>query len=109
MISPFKAILGDSYKGVEKRLEEAIHLRFGLPARTPKRLKDRIKEADRICAWHEAVQLAGFSAAEADRFFGHPPGNCRLTLVPEPPDRAQGAFLTRHAALLAEIEAAHPA
>ena len=32
MISPFKAVLGDGYKGVEKRLLAAIHLRFGLPA-----------------------------------------------------------------------------
>lgn len=104
MISPFKAILGDSYKGVEKRLEEAIHLRFGLPAQTPKRLKDRIKQADRICAWHEAVQLAGFSVDEADRFFGHPPEHCRLTLIPEPPELAQATFLARHADLLAQIE-----
>ena len=32
MISPFKAIIGDSYKAVEARLLAAIHLRFGLPA-----------------------------------------------------------------------------
>ena len=32
MISPFKAVIGDSYKAVEKRLLAAIHLRFGLPA-----------------------------------------------------------------------------
>ena len=31
MISPFKAVIGDSYKAVEKRLLAAIHLRFGLP------------------------------------------------------------------------------
>ncbi len=33
MISPFKAVVGGGYKVVEKRLEAAIHLRFGLPAR----------------------------------------------------------------------------
>ena len=38
MISPFKAVLGDAYKDVEARLTEAIHLRFGLPARAPLRL-----------------------------------------------------------------------
>ena len=32
MISPFKAVIGDSYKAVEHRLLAAIHLRFGLPA-----------------------------------------------------------------------------
>ncbi|MFN5524163.1 YfbR-like 5'-deoxynucleotidase, partial [Bradyrhizobium sp.] len=29
MISPFKAVLGGSYKSVEKRLLGAIHIRFG--------------------------------------------------------------------------------
>ena len=33
MISPFKAVIGDAYKAVERRLLTAIHLRFGLPAR----------------------------------------------------------------------------
>src|SRR5215208_5045325 len=35
MISPFKAVLGDSYKATERRLLAAIHLRFGLPAELP--------------------------------------------------------------------------
>ena len=38
MISPFKAVIGDSYKAVEKRLLAAIHLRFGLPAKLPENL-----------------------------------------------------------------------
>ena len=32
MISPFKAVIGDAYKAVERRLLAAIHRRFGLPA-----------------------------------------------------------------------------
>src|SRR5437016_621650 len=32
MISPFKAVIGGSYKTIERRLLAAIHLRFGLPA-----------------------------------------------------------------------------
>src|ERR1700750_2820592 len=35
MISPFKAVIGDSYKKVEARLQAAIHIRFGLPAVLP--------------------------------------------------------------------------
>ena len=35
MISPFKAVIGDSYKVVENRLLAAIHLRFGLPPKLP--------------------------------------------------------------------------
>ena len=34
MISPFKAVIGDAYKAVERRLLMAIHRRFGLPAQS---------------------------------------------------------------------------
>lgn len=105
MISPFKAVLGDSYKDVEARLEHAIHARFGLPAQTPASTKRLIKKADNICAWFEATQLAGFSEVESDRFFGHPPRGLTLNLAPEPTETAQAAFIARTVALLAEIEA----
>ncbi len=103
MISPFKAILGDSYKGVETRLEQAVHLRFGLPAITPAKLKKQIKRADMICAWFEAVQLAGFSKTEANQFFGKPPPEINLTLEPKPVGLAQSEFLARHEALLTDM------
>ena len=35
MISPFKAALGLDYKIFEEKLETAIHIRFGIPAKTP--------------------------------------------------------------------------
>jgi len=73
MISPFKAVIGDSYKAVEHRLLGAIHLRFGLPPRLPQALTDLIKAADRNAAYLEATRLAGFDPAEARRFFGPPP------------------------------------
>ncbi len=100
MISPFKALLGEGYKAVEQRLQEAIHIRFGLPPVTPAALKRLIKKADMICAWFEATQLAGFSAAEADAFFGHPPETIRLRLAPKPITEAQSAFLERFRQLL---------
>jgi uncharacterized protein len=109
MISPFKAILGESYKGVEARLQEAVHLRFGLKAITPAALKKVIKKADNICAWFEAVQLAGFSQAEADGFFGVPPEGIRLKLSPLPAIEAQAAFLKRFGeiqSIIAQQEAA---
>ena len=65
MISPFKAALGVDYKAFEHRLERAIHLRFGLPAEVPPRIRALVKQADRASAYFEAVQLAGFSPAEA--------------------------------------------
>ncbi|MEM7663947.1 MAG: HD family hydrolase [Pseudomonadota bacterium] len=109
MISPFKAILGDSYKDIEQRLEEAIHLRFGLPARTPKSLKKMIKHADRVCAWFEAIQLAGFKPEEADKFFGHPPDTISLDLVPDPAEDAQAQFIAKHVELLTAVEAGRAA
>ena len=72
MISPFKAVIGDSYKAVEKRLLAAIHLRFGLPPKLPERLQDLIKAADRSAAYLEATRLAGFAEDEARKFFGPP-------------------------------------
>ncbi|HEX2800710.1 MAG TPA: HD family hydrolase, partial [Phenylobacterium sp.] len=79
MISPFKAALGVDYKQFETRLENAIHTRFGLPARTPDAIKRLIKTADRACAFFEATQLAGFSHAESLEVFGAPPGGYGLT------------------------------
>jgi len=73
MISPFKAVIGDAYKAVEQRLLAAIHVRFGLPAKSPPELEELIKTADREAAYLEATRLAGFGAAEARRFFGRPP------------------------------------
>ncbi len=74
MISPFKAIMGGDYKEVEARLLAAIHLRFSLPAITPAGLKIRIKRADRVAAFYEAILLAGFKEDEAVQFFGRPRG-----------------------------------
>jgi uncharacterized protein len=73
MISPFKAVIGDSYKVVEKRLLAAIHLRFGLPPVLPQEIEMLVKAADHGAAYFEATRLAGFDAAEARRFFGKPP------------------------------------
>jgi len=72
MISPFKAALGVDYKAFELRLLAAIHLRFGLPAKTSDALTRKIKKADRVAAYLEATQLAGFSLDEAAKFFGKP-------------------------------------
>lgn len=100
MISPFKAALGFDYKGFEAKLEAAIHLRFGLPAHPPAVVKGVIKRADIICAYFEAVQLAGFSEEEAKRIFGAPPRTIRLKLAPLPTGQVQEAFLKRFRALI---------
>src|SRR5690554_5944558 len=61
MISPVKAAIGPGYGELDERLAAAIHLRFGLPAQIPVKVKRAIKKADRLSAWLEAVQIAGFS------------------------------------------------
>ena len=105
MISPFKALLGEGYKAVEARLQEAIHIRFGLPPVTPAKLKKLVKKADMICAWFEATQLAGFEVDEANRFFGEPPEGIRLRLAPKAVPDAQEAFLARFRQLMTEMGA----
>ncbi|MEL7463965.1 MAG: HD family hydrolase [Pseudomonadota bacterium] len=103
MISPFKAALGLDYRAFEDRLEAAVHVRFGLPAKTPDALKKRIKRADRVSAYLEATQLAGFTAAEAGRLFARPrfEGWSLIRLEPKAPGAAQAAFLERFAELSA--------
>jgi 5'-deoxynucleotidase YfbR-like HD superfamily hydrolase len=99
MISPFKAVIGESYKSVEARLLGAIHLRFGLPPVTPPAIKALTKKADKVAAFLEATQLAGFSVEESCRYFGDPrplPAPIdRTTLVPLPAAKAQQTFLDR--------------
>ncbi len=101
MISPFKAVVGGGYKVVEKRLEAAVHLRFGLSAHPSRDLKARIKKADTVAAFFEATELAGFSVAEARKFFGLPRGITRDRLPVEPmaATEAQARFLERFHAL----------
>lgn len=74
LISPFKAAIGLDYKAFEMRLLEAIHIRFGVPARLPERIGALIKRADRAAAYAEATRLAGFSEAEGAKYFGRPRG-----------------------------------
>ena len=55
---------------MELEILRAIHVRFGLPASIPKSIKAKIKKADKVSAWLEAMEIAGFSKHEADKFFG---------------------------------------
>lgn len=104
MISPFKAAIGDRYKGVEAALEAAIHVRFGLPAHLPPEIRAAIKRADRVAAFSEAVDLAGFTVTEARKVLGYRrkaryPGR----LVALPPAEATTEYLDRFGSLMAEM------
>ena len=99
MISPFKAALGLNYRAFEHRLEAAIHLRFGLPARLPAPVSTLIKRADRASAYFEATQLAGFTLEEGLLYFGAPAGGFHTVLAPLPVLEAQAQYLARYEAL----------
>ena len=99
MISPVKAAVGPGYAEMDARLAAAIHLRFGLPAALPVRVKRAIKAADKVSAWIEATRLAGFAEREADRLFGRPDAALLREIVPRPPAEARAAFAKRLAAL----------
>jgi 5'-deoxynucleotidase YfbR-like HD superfamily hydrolase len=101
LISPFKAAVGLDYRAFERQLLEAIHRRFGLPPALPESVANAIKAADRVAAYYEATALAGFTLAEANRYFGVPrgvPDNLRqrlATLAAKPIAAAQQEFLVR--------------
>ena len=96
MISPFKAALGVDYKAFENKLLAAIHLRFGLPTTISNGLTSSIKNADRMAAYLEATQLAGFSIPEGETFFGIPKGlsGFDATLVPQATNEAKAEYLS---------------
>lgn len=105
MISPVKAAVGAGYSELDDRLMAAIHIRFGLPAKTPVAIKKKIKKADKISAWLEATQIAGFSAAESNKLFGAPDETViqGLKIHLRPPVETRAAFTARHAALMAAL------
>ena len=95
LISPFKAAVGLDYKAFERRLARAIHIRFGLAPDMAPGEAALIKRADRIAAFFEATQLAGFSVLEGRKFFGTPRGVAAPRLSPLSTLEAQGAYLER--------------
>ena len=99
LITPFKNAVGLDYRALERRLLQAIHIRFALPAALPKAAAALVKRADRAAAYLEATQLAGFAAPEARRFFGSPRGLEDVTLAPWPPAEAKRRFLERYGEL----------
>ena len=102
MISPVKSAVGPDYDELDKRLAAAIHIKFGLPAAIPVTIKKQIKKADKISAWMEATQIAGFDEAEANKFFGKPDPKLidGLEIHLRPPVEARKAYTNRHNDLL---------
>jgi uncharacterized protein len=107
LISPFKAMLSEDYRDVEQRLMKAVSLRFGI-AKVSADLQKLTKKADRLAAYHEATQLAGFSEKDAVAIFGAAPKlpvDLALLLEPLTPVEAKKRFLARFSVLF-EVDAA---
>lgn len=102
MISPVKAAVGPNYGLLDDKLMAAIHIRFGLPAQLPATIKKQIKAADKISAWLEAVQIAGFTATEADKLFGKidPDMAKMLQIRLRPPVEVRHDFTMKHKQLM---------
>ena len=105
MISPVKSAVGPGYGALDDRLAAAIHIRFGLPAQVPTVVKKQIKKADRISAWLEATQIAGFTRKEAGKLFGVPNHSLirDFSIILRPPIDARNDFTARHKALLHQL------
>lgn len=105
MISPVKAAVGPGYEVLDQRLTAAIHIKYGLPAQLPKTIKAQIKRADKVSAWMEATQIAGFSETEANKLFGRPKPEiiAGLTIDLHPPLIVRQRLIVRHQALLTQM------
>lgn len=113
LISPFKSAIGLDYKTFENGLLTAIHLRFGLPPSPPASISKAIKSADRVAAYFEATQLAGFEEAEAAKLFSAPQdlptklranfGDHQIVLTPLAPPQSQQQYLAHFNDLLARL------
>jgi len=105
MISPFKAAIGLDYKDFENRLLAAVHIRFGLPPDPVPALAKLIKRADRLSAWFEATQLAGFSDADAAKYFPRPQFEWAeaIRLKPQSANAAKRAYLAKFRQLYLQV------
>ncbi len=106
LISPFKALVGDTYAVIEERLLQTIFQKFGLENHLNPTYQRKIKEADQSAAYCEARQLVGFSEEEAkDHFL--PPNDyddllplCKRYFAPMSAEQAERAFLSHLQSLL---------
>ena len=99
LISPVKGSVGQGYGLLENRLMKAIFQRFGVDDAIPKTIQQKIKLADRLSAWLEAIKIADFTVTEANKIFGRPKTKIfnDIQIIPKPPLRAKSLFLKKHA------------
>ena len=110
LISPVKNMIGKDYDRLEDRLLAAIRQRFGMPRMPPLEQLRTIKQADRISAWLEATQIAGFSREEADEIFERP--SCLIAAAADirlrPPGQVRAEFESRAFDLARQVNGERP-
>lgn len=98
MITPVKAAIGKNFRKIEDGLQRTIHIRFSLPATLPVKIAKLIKRSDRIAAYYEAVNIAGFDPVEAEKVIGKPRAfkfESNLDFQPWSTKKAQTQFQSR--------------
>ena len=101
LITPFKYALNNSYRDVEDNLMKAIHIRFGLPAELPKSIELKIKRIDKVVAWYEAINIAGYDNKEALVILKKPILKNKLEkILPVSPNVIAKKFLKRFSELI---------
>ncbi len=105
MISPVKNKIGTKYEKLEGEILRSIHIKFGLPALVPEKIRVKIKKADKSAAWIEATQMAGFTEDEANKIFGAQNDtfirNYKVKILS--PLETRKLFISRHSELLEKI------
>jgi len=105
LITPFKAVIGDDYVRIERKLLGAIHQKFGIDGCLSHQDHQDIKSADKAAAYFEARWLAGFDEQQARIYFVRPDDHNRLLsacsrhLKPLSASGAEQAFAARLNAL----------
>jgi len=83
---------------------------FGLPAVITPQLKKFIKRADKVSAYLEATQIAGFDEEESRKFFGPPPMTiANWKIEPMSANEAKEQYIARFTGLLIEMQEQHAA
>jgi uncharacterized protein len=66
----------------------------------PREITQLIKRADRVVAFLEATQLAGFEEKEAKRYFGDPKSVRPIRLSPLPASEIEARYIKRFQELM---------
>ncbi len=104
MISPFKNMVEGNFKTIEKNIQIAINICFGLDGELPVSVKKIIKTADLESAYLEAVNLAGFNEKDALKHIGKKPLNPEsYSLTPIAIDKMYSLYMKRFSEIYSKM------